>query len=235
MAGLWTADGQLAQQAIFASLWLVGAMMTLIGGRVIPFFTQRGLGLSQALPSTPKTDQALLVLTISLGVLYLSGLAAVLPVALTLAWLLLGIGHGYRLYNWYQAGIWRVPLLWSLHLSYAWLALACLLLAGWYLGWVSSSSIGVHAFTVGAMSNMILAMVSRVSLGHTGRPLQITKLTVASLVLFNLAVVARVLVIHWDYQLGLWLASGLWLAALLIWLIQYLPILLSARVDGQPG
>lgn len=225
----------LVQQSSYAGLWLIAAMITLIGGRVIPFFTQRGLALTQALPRSAGLDNALLILTLGLGLLYLSGIAAVLGRYLALIWLLLAVGHGYRLARWYRSAIWRVPLLWSLQLAYGWLVIACGLFALWQVGWMASPSSAVHAFTVGAMSNMILAMVARVSLGHTGRPLQLGRLTLVSLVLFNLAVIARVLVIHWDYAIGLWLASALWLLALGLWFIQYLPILTRARVDGHPG
>lgn len=169
LVGLANADEMLQRQAVLAGVWLVAAMMGLIGGRVIPFFTQRGLGRVNAVQPWPWLDWLLLLGSVLVAALYTAGSALQANVWVGGLFALLALGHGLRLWRWYDAGIWRVPLLWSLHLAYAWLALACLGMALWHVGLASNQSQALHALTVGAMGGLILAMIARVSLGHTGR------------------------------------------------------------------
>jgi len=127
-----------------------------------------------------------------------------------------------------------VPLLWSLHLAYAWLIPACLGLALWHAGVPINPSLAAHALTVGAMTGLIVAMMARVSLGHTGRPLQVPRSMSWAFALIQLAALARVIVAPFT-PLGLGLSVLFGSAALLLFLWHYLPILLRARVDGMPG
>jgi uncharacterized protein involved in response to NO len=93
----------------------------------------------------------------------------------------------------------------------------------------------VHALTIGAMAGMILAMVARVSLGHTGRPLQPPGGMTLAFALLNLAAVCRVvLVLIWPVA-ALWLAGVCWSVGLGLYLWRYAPMLWQARVDGHPG
>src|SRR5690606_19067398 len=122
------------RQGVWAAVWLVAAMMGLIGGRVIPFFTQRGLGRTRMVQPWPWLDWALLGLTALLAVLHAAGVALLAQPWLALAFAALALGHGIRLVRWFDAGLLRVPLLWSLHLAYAWLVAACLGMALWHGG-----------------------------------------------------------------------------------------------------
>jgi len=233
--GLLRADEGWQRQAVLSGLWLVAAMMGLIGGRVIPFFTQRGLGRTEAVKPWPWLDHLLLGGSAGVALLYASGLAltASLWVGLLFGWL--GLGHLLRLVRWHDRGLWRVPLLWSLHLAYAWLAVACLGMALWHFGAPLSPSLAVHALTVGAMGGLILAMIARVSLGHTGRPLTPPKGMTLAFALLNLACLSRVLlVLVWPYA-ALWLAGLCWTLGLGLYLWRYAPMLWRARVDGHPG
>ena len=126
-------------------------------------------------------------------------------------------------------------MLWSLHLAYAWMVLACLGLALWYAGVAVPFSQALHALTVGAMAGLILAMLARVSLGHTGRPLELPRGFAVAFVLLNLAALLRVLGVSFAYQPALWLAALAWGLAFAQFLYCYGPMLCRTRADGHPG
>ena len=108
-------------------------------------------------------------------------------------------------------------------------------LALWNFGVLENYSPSLHALSVGAMSGLILAMISRVTLGHTGRPLQLPAGIVWAFVLFNIGVAARVfLTVAWPVA-GLWLAAGCWAIAFALYAWRYAPMLLAPRLDGHPG
>ncbi|MDQ0653890.1 NnrS family protein [Pseudomonas cedrina] len=221
--------------AVLTGLWLVAAMMGLIGGRVIPFFTQRGLGRVNPVKPWPWLDRLLLGGSILVALLYACE-GALFPNHWTGAlFAALGLGHLLRLVRWHDRGLWRVPLLWSLHLAYAWLAVACLGMALWHFGAPLNPSLAVHALTIGAMAGLILAMIARVSLGHTGRPLQPPSGMTLAFVLLNLACVCRVMLVPAWPSAALWLAGLCWSVGLGLYLWRYGPMLWQARVDGHPG
>ncbi len=235
LCGLATADDSLQRQGVLAGLWLVAALMAIIGGRVIPFFTQRGLGHTEAVKPWLWLDVALLVGTGLIAVLYAAGVALQQNALLAVLFLAIAAGHLLRLVRWYDAGIWRVPLLWSLHLAMLWLVVAAAGLALWNFGLLASSSSSLHALSVGSMSGLILAMIARVTLGHTGRPLQLPSGIVGAFVLFNLGAAARVFLAgEWPVT-GLWLAATCWALAFALYVWRYAPMLVAARVDGHPG
>lgn len=223
------------RQGSHAAIWLVAAMMTLIGGRVIPFFTQRGLGRLEMVQPWAWLDLALLVGTLLLALLTGAGLLLQPHWGGAVLLLALGLGHGIRLQRWLDRGLLRVPLLWSLHLAYAWMVLACLGLGLWHAGVALPFSQALHALTVGAMAGLILAMLARVSLGHTGRPLELPRGFAVAFVLLNLAALLRVLGVSFAYQPALWLAALAWGLAFAQFLYCYGPMLCRTRADGHPG
>ena len=233
--GLATGDDGLQRQAAYAGIWLVGALIGLIGGRVIPFFTQRGLRRVQGVKPWVWLDKSLLACGLLLAVLFATGLGLQPSRWLALPLAAFGIGHLLRLARWYDRGIWQVELLWSLHLAIAWLAIAALGLALWHLGLLSSPSPALHALTVGAMAGLILAMVARVSLGHTGRDLVPPKAMAWAFALLNLGCIARVFLPSVWPLYSLWLAAACWAGAFGLFVWHYAPMLLSARTDGHPG
>jgi uncharacterized protein involved in response to NO len=146
-----------------------------------------------------------------------------------------GIAGLILLLRWHRWG-WHaslsIPLLWSLHLSYVCIPLGLALIA-----FGLPLSVGMHAITVGGLAGMILAMMARVSLGHTGRTLQPPSIMKYAFGLILLAAVFRVLA----GVIPLWSASLL-LAAITSWVIafgcfciSYGPMLCQARIDGRPG
>src|SRR5699024_9352811 len=122
--GVATGNDQLQRQASVGGLWFVAGIMSMIGGRVIPFFTQRGLLRKEGVAAWPKLDWSLLIGTVLVSMTLLQVWGMQPKFLLGIAFLALGIGQFIRVVRWYDAGIWQVPLLWSLHVAYAWMALA---------------------------------------------------------------------------------------------------------------
>ncbi|RHW20388.1 NnrS family protein [Pseudomonas jilinensis] len=235
LIGLERSDHGLQRQGALAAIWLIAALIGLIGGRVIPFFTSRGLGLNAQVTAWPWLDHALLLGGLLLALLILSGIGLVAAPWQAVLFLVLAAGHLIRLLRWHHPGIWHVPLLWSLHLAYAWLVLALLVNGFWHLGWRPGFSQGLHLLTIGAMAGMILAMIARVSLGHTGRPLQPPVSMGVAFALLNLAVPLRVWLAPSQPLAGFWLSSLCWTAAFVLFLCHYAPMLWAPRADGKPG
>jgi uncharacterized protein involved in response to NO len=223
------------RQGVLTGIWLVAAMMGLIGGRVIPFFTQRGLGRAQGVAAWPWLDGLLLIGSALVAVLYAAGPALNPDVWVGLLFIVLAAGHLIRLVRWHDRALWRVPLLWSLHLAYGWLAVACLGMGLWHLGVSLNPSLAVHCLTIGAMGGLVLAMIARVSLGHTGRALEPPSGMTLAFVLLNLACLSRVGLFLLFPMPALWLAGLCWALAFALYAWRYGPMLLKTRVDGHPG
>lgn len=233
--GLLPGNEAWQRQSVLTGIWLAAAMMGLIGGRVIPFFTQRGLGRVDSVAPWPWLDSLLLVGSALVALLYAAGPALSPNVMVGLLFAVLAAGHLVRLVRWHDRALWRVPLLWSLHLAYGWLAVACLGMALWHFGVPLNPSLAVHSLTIGAMGGLILAMIARVSLGHTGRPLEPPSGMTLAFTLLNLACLSRVLLVMFLPALGLWLAAVCWALAFALYVWRYGPMLLRGRVDGHPG
>ncbi|MCP1418720.1 uncharacterized protein involved in response to NO [Pseudomonas laurylsulfativorans] len=229
LLGLAVDDGNLQRHGVLGALWLVGALMSVIGGRVIPFFIQRGLNRPPTPAVHPLPGKVLLVSAMLAAVSFAAGLNDVPRMWLALLFALISGLHLLRLWRWHDPGLWRVPLLWSLYLAYAWLAVATLAMALWHLGWLAQQSLATHALAVGGIGGLILAMIARVSLGHTGRLLQPSKVIVAGFALVLLAGAFRVWLVPFsDY--GLALSALLWCGAFALFVWRYTGILLGPRL-----
>ena len=141
-----------------------------------------------------------------------------------------------RMRNWQTVKTMKTPLLWSLHLSYFNMGLGYLVLGVSYFTNTVSFSSAIHIITIGTIGTMIIAMMSRVSLGHTGRKLQINGWISFSFLLLLGATLARFLlpVLNWIMP-GYMLAATCWAIGFVIFIIYYTPILMTARPDGRSG
>lgn len=228
-------DFGLLRQAVWAALWLIGTVIAVIGGRVIPLFTASGLGRPAPPPAAPWLQRA------AVGGLPVLAALAVAGVGLSpdrrLAPLLaaLALLHGLRLARWWQPGVWRVPLVWSLHVGYGWLVVALAGLTAWHAGLPLPGSAALHAFTVGGIGGLILAMMARVSLGHTGRPLVAPRAMPLAFGAMTLAAVTRVALAGSQPRLAVALAAGFWCLGFGLFVYRYGPMLWRPRVDGRPG
>jgi uncharacterized protein involved in response to NO len=145
------------------------------------------------------------------------------------------LAHALRLTGWKSRLTLSQPLLWILHLAYAWIPIGLALKVADYLGFEWASG-WLHAITIGAFTTMILAVSSRAALGHTGRPLIATKLTIAAFVSISLAAVLRIAVDALPAAFYLPVLAGSaasWIMAFALWLWVYAPILWVRRLNGQ--
>ena len=243
LAVLWSADllvhadvlglaPNLARKGVFLGLDVIILVIVIMGGRVIPFFTERALSVVLKRWRIVEWLSPVSVVLFLLTELFV-------PDSVTSASLaaLAACANGARLAGWYTPRYWRVPLLWVLHLGYGWIVVGFYLKAGTALGLVPPQ-FTIHAFTVGGIGVLTLGMMARVSLGHTGRPLKVGAAMTSAFVLINLAAVGRGLLPPFFPQFfsQLIVASGaFWIAAFTIFIIVYTPILIQPRVDGRPG
>ncbi|MCZ4340341.1 NnrS family protein [Sphingomonadaceae bacterium G21617-S1] len=228
-----TADPAIGMRAGFA---LILMLIAIIGGRIIPAFTRNWLTKHDRTDGLPimanRFDHAVLAVT----VIALAGWA-VAPVAHPVAWLLLGTGalHAVRLTRW--AGLRAIgdPLVFVLHVAYAWLPAGLLLLGAATLWPVVSVSSAMHALGAGAMAAMTLAVMTRATRGHTGRPLEADGATVAIYGLVNLGALLRVAapLLPFDYMLSIRVAGGLWGGAFLLFVLVYGRMALRRPAKGQ--
>ncbi len=221
------------RQGLGLGLHVAVLMIVVIGGRIIPMFSERAVP-HYSKPDAKRIDQAALL---SAALFAVSSFA--LPHSSTTG-VVAAVAGGVNLWRWgrwLQRGIWRIPVLWILYVGYAWVVCGFILTALSILSSVPVS-VATHAFTVGALGTMIVGMVSRVSLGHTGRPIVVTRLTIASYVLITLAAFVRVIgsALARDYSFATIMISGaLWTVAFILLFIGYARILTTSRVDGQRG
>ena len=221
------------EAALRAGLFLVIGLILLVGGRIIPNFTQNWLKLQgsepdRRLPAFNRFDLAAVSLTATFAAAYTIWPMASATGGLGLASALMQAARVVRWQGWLT---WREPLLWILHVGYAWIPVGLALLGLAALNQPLWRDAGVHALTYGAIGTMILAVATRVALGHTGRPLTASPGMALAFGLITLGAVLRVFapVGHPAMLLSL----PLWLAAYALFLIQYTPILLAPRVDGR--
>jgi uncharacterized protein involved in response to NO len=227
--GLWVEDAGLQRRGVLAALWLVAALMSVIGGRVIPFFIQRGLNRPALPVASPWSTRVLMFSGLVVALTFALGLHDVPRLWLAAVFSLMGVLHVLRLWRWHDLGMWGVPLLWSLYLSYVWLVVAVFAMALWHAGLMPQQSLATHSLAVGGVGGLILAMIARVSLGHTGRALKPSKAIVAGFVLVLIAGVSRVALVPIS-GLGLGLSALLWCSAFGLFLLRYTGVLLKPSV-----
>jgi uncharacterized protein involved in response to NO len=143
-----------------------------------------------------------------------------------------------RLAQWQGFRTLRAPIVWVLHLGYLWLPLGLALKALALLAGVGFAVSYLHALTIGAAATMIMAVMTRASLGHTGRPLVVARPTAWAYGLLTMAAAVRVfgpVLLPFAYTTVITIAAVFWTASFAVFLAVYAPILLSPRADGKPG
>lgn len=220
--------------AIRICVLVVAIMIAIIGGRIIPAFTHNWLHLNRVPGPMPQRfgwlDAASILSIVLFAVLEvvdgsnaLRGAAALIAAAF----------NGARLMLWGGLATRKEPIVWVLHLGYAWIVVGLVLSATAALTGLFSSTIASHAFATGAIGTMILAVMSRASLGHTGRPLVAARPIVGAYLLVTIAAVLRVagpLLAPQYYATLLGAAALAWVAAFALFALVYAPILTTPRV-----
>jgi uncharacterized protein involved in response to NO len=224
--------GGLGQRLAIGTLAM---LVALIGGRIVPSFTANALK-RQGAASLPapfgRFDKALLAA--SLVAIFGWAVAPTQPWVGALL-IPVGLAHGVRLYRWRPLATRREPLLWVLHLGYAWLALGLVLVGADAVRGTFGEHL--HALTAGCFATMILAVMTRATLGHTGRALVAGPATTVIYALASIAALTRVVAHAFPAAyLPLVSMAGLaWIAAFGLFLAVYGPMLLRPRPDGRPG
>ena len=219
--------------SLLVGLDMVLFIIAVMGGRVIPMFTNNGI------PGTLATRHPLIE-KLALGSVLLLLVADVLPAPaalITIIALTAALAHAARLYLWQPWRTLRTPLVWVLHAAYAWIVVYLVLRASAALGLVAEA-LALHALTIGAIGGMTLGMMTRTARGHTGRPLVADRYEIAAFVLVLCAALIRVFggMIFPDAHLGTLIGSGIcWSLAFTLYAIRYWPVLSRARLDGKPG
>jgi uncharacterized protein involved in response to NO len=234
-AGWWNASGWATGQQLMANVALV--LVGLIGGRIVPAFTVNALrkaGRPVELAPLPGVDRAAILALIGVAVVDLAapgGVAAGLVAAVAAACIAL------RLSRWHGLRTLFEPLLWVLHLGYLLVALALALKTAALLGGFAWSAAWLHLQLAGAIAMMIMAVMTRATLGHTGRGLTASPMTTAAYVALLGAASLRVFggVAFADPLHALLGAALLWVLAFVLFLAAYGPMLLLPRPDGKPG
>ncbi|OOZ16922.1 hypothetical protein BOW28_08495 [Solemya velum gill symbiont] len=220
---------------LYLGIYMILALLFMMMRRVLPFFIERGAGDG----FKPRNRKWLDISSIVLFALWvLADLFMNSRELLAGFSLLLFVLHLVRLRDWHTPAIWKDPLLWSLYTAYIALAIAFLLkaLSAWSL---LSPSLALHAFAVGGIGVMTLGMMSRVTLGYTGRdiftpPRGVVIVFILLLLGFLFRVVMPIVAAR-DYMLWIGVSQVLWMASFAGFSIIYLPQLVRARIDGRPG
>lgn len=217
------------------ALLVILQLLVIMGGRVIPMFTQNGVpGIVVWKPAPLAT------LTPTLSAL---GILAWLILPPAMAVLGCAAAAGINLVRWAGWKPWRClhhPMVWVLQLGYLWIPITFIFMALVSLG-IAPRSLPVHALAVGAMGLIIAGMITRTAMGHTGRQIIATPLETSVFLLIAVSGLCRVLVAVPGLQSAeltpnLLLISGIaWITAFLLYLYRYTPWLFRPRLDGRPG
>ena len=201
---------------------------------LIAFFTGRALNRTQV--KHPRFDLVLLIFSLLAVALFIIQFFVPVSNLAAIVLIVLGVAHLWRLGQWFAQGIWAVSLLWSLHLAYLALAIGLLLVGMSLLTSCLPLKDSLHLISISAISAMILSMMSRVSLGHTGRTLAVSRGISAAFALLLLAGLLRALASLSEQVLLFWqLSAWLWSAAFILFFVYYWAVLTKARVDAKPG
>ncbi len=220
-------------RALHAALAVIVMVECVMAGRVIPGFSM------SAIPGLRITallwlERSALALT-GLGLLLwlLDAPAGIASLALGLA----AAAHVWRQWRWKPLLTRQRPILWILHLSYAWIPVGLGLLALAQIKLLALSA-GLHALAVGTTGGLIIGMITRTARGHTGRTLQVGPAEVLAYALVSVAALLRVLLplLRPDLLL-VWLigAAVAWSVAFAIYVFIYAPWLTQTRLDGKDG
>jgi uncharacterized protein involved in response to NO len=223
----------MARPAMVAAVDLIMVIALLVGGRIIPAFTRNATG-DDAIRSHTWIEWSLFPVVVASSVAW--QVAPSPGVTSLLAFAAGGLALA-RMTHWGFDNTLDSPILWVLHVGYAWIGIGFLLRGFAVFGTVPATS-ATHAFTAGAIGTLTLGMMARVARGHTARQLRVETITGMAFVAVTLAALIRVAVpiaTPSIYMAGM-VASGVcWTLAFAVYLAKYVPILWKPRIDGRPG
>jgi len=232
----WRNDAGTAHQATLAAIDITLILVTVIGGRIVPSFTATALRLSGS-TAVPKSRRGLtpVVVASMVAVTVVDLLLPSTPWAGGVA-ALAALAQAWRIAQWQSLRTMRMPIVWILHLGYVWLPIGLALKAWALFGGPLVTAHWLHAFTLGPIATMIVAVMTRTSLGHTGRELNLHPLTIAAYGLLAAATIVRVLAPAWpgaSYLVVVAISAALWAGAFAAFLWVYAPILVGPKFETK--
>jgi len=222
-----------AGTALQLGLDVVLFIISVMSGRVVPMFTNNGVP-GAAARRNPLVEKAALGLVLVLLAADGGGLTGA-PLAIVASSAC--IAHALRWLLWQPWKTRKVPLVWVLHLAYAWVPIHLALRACAALGIVSSSS-ATHALTVGAAGGLIIGMMTRTARGHTARVMRADRFDTTCYLLVLAAGAVRVLLpllAPGQTLVAIQVSAALWSAGFGLYAVHYWPVLTRPRLDGKPG
>ncbi|MBA5762321.1 NnrS family protein [Vibrio sp. 404] len=216
-----------------AMLWWFTLLLSVMGGRVIPFFTARRFNFEKPQPLMWLEWLA----NLPLVALFL---LSFFPLAMDQlgSWLMViaGAAQLIRVVRWQPWKTVSEPLVWSLHAAYLCIPASLLVRGLWQNAFAQHNMI--HLFAIGALSGVILAMIARVTMGHTGRAIyQGPKMGLAFAMIILAALIRSFGVAMFPAQMLLMIdiSAGLWALAFALFIAKFGYMLVTPRVDGHPG
>jgi uncharacterized protein involved in response to NO len=225
-----------ADYGVRIAIAAVVGLITLIGGRIVPSFTNNWLARNNP-GRLPRPFSRFDMASIGFGVLALLGWVVAPAHAVTgVAMLIAGALHVARLARWAGDRTFADRLVLVLHVGYAFVPLGFVLVGTSALWNAVPPSAGVHAWTAGAVGLMTLAVMTRASLGHTGRPLIASAATQVIYACAALAALTRIAAAFFGGDAVLLYVSALaWIAAFGGFTVSYGPLLIGRRPAWQEG
>ena len=212
---------------------LIIFLLTIIGGRVMPFFT-RAVVEGYEPKSVPFVEYAGVA---TLGLLIIAEVVSAPAWSIALLAGLFSLSQLVRLVIWHDVRVWSTPILWVLYTGFLWIVIGYSLYALAAFDAVPVNA-AKHALTIGGIGSMTLGMMARVSLGHTGFPIHPRRMVEIGFVLMNISALTRVfgtMLIPERYLFWVHLSGGLWILCFAVFAAVYVPILIRPRADGKPG
>jgi uncharacterized protein involved in response to NO len=222
-----------AWAGVHLGLDLVLFVIAVIAGRVVPMFTNNGVAGAGA-QRFVWLERLSLGSVIAIAIVDAAQLHGPVFIALLA---LAAAAHAGRWAMWKPWRTLRNPLVWVLHLGYAWVPVH-LAMRGLAEAGTIASPLATHALTAGAIGGLTLGMMTRTARGHTGRMLEADAYEITSYLLVFSAACVRVflpLAIAGTYLGAVFVSGALWSAAFALHTVRYWPVLTQARVDGKPG
>jgi len=238
LVAMFRPDPVLASRALRVAIDIVLTLVTVIGGRIVPSFTANALRRRGETPSvTSRKWLETLIVPTMVAVILVDAWRPDSIASGVLAAVAAG-AHALRLSGWNGLRTRNDAILWVLHIGYAWLPIGFALKAFWLLNGSDWAAYWLHAHAVGALGTMILGVMTRVALGHTGRALHVKPSIAVAYLLLSAGALVRVFapsLVPTAYLPMLTVSGALWTAAFVLFLVVYAPILTSPRADGKPG
>ena len=225
--------GMLAQNGLGerSGLAILVLLICLVGGRIIPSFTRNWLakrGAEYFPAAFGPADKIAMAITLFALVAWVAAPNAHWAAGPSLA---AAVANAWRLARWQGLTTIAEPLVWILHLGFCWVPIGFIGLTLLQTGHAEVGSLPVHAFAVGAIGTMTLAVMTRATLGHSGRALTAGPATLLIYLLVTLAAIMRVAAPLYPLEHDTLLAISVvsWVAAFALFTVAYFPLLAGSR------